>query len=542
MESDEYLYLIKDPDNRVIFAIRRDGSVTWQKGVPQVVKDAISPTINNDEYVYLITDPDNHVLFTIKKDGSIDWQKGVPKPIQEKIFTDKIDNDEFVQLTQDAEGKLIEGITADGTRKFMAPVKFNGGVEWRPQDLKTLNDALGTNQRNQFYYKNYERVKINTSVYSGLNILYLTGNLDGISKDNKVNMGYEYLGQTGTCTLKWQGSSSIAFPKKNYTLGKVSPKLDLGWGLQNKYVLKADFVDISHARNLTGAKLWSEVVKSRIPQNERLLAAPNCGAVDGFPIMLVINDEYQGLYTFNIPKDPWLFDMGSGDREAIVTAEQYSDATLFREVLSPEDFLSGQYWEIAYIPDESNPDWLVTSFNRMVSAVINSTGTNYRNTLSPYLDIESAIDYYILCTILAHADGIGKNIIMATYDGTKWFFSAYDMDWTFGMHSWGTHYLSAKEYGSFYGLSRGSRVFHLIYAYDKAQLKTRYNELRNTVFSDYNIVDKISNLLVSVPSAVVEADSKLWPTTPGTLMNNFAQMTEWFRCRVKILDEEIANM
>ena len=48
----------------------------------------------------------------------------------------------------------------------------------------------------------------------GIPVLYLTGSMAGISKDSKVNLEYAYPDRTGTCTLKWQGSSSIAFDKK----------------------------------------------------------------------------------------------------------------------------------------------------------------------------------------------------------------------------------------------------------------------------------------------------------------------------------------
>ena len=48
----------------------------------------------------------------------------------------------------------------------------------------------------------------------GLPVLYLTGDTTGISKDNEVALSYAYGDRSGTCSLKWQGSSSLSYDKK----------------------------------------------------------------------------------------------------------------------------------------------------------------------------------------------------------------------------------------------------------------------------------------------------------------------------------------
>ena len=74
------------------------------------------------------------------------------------------------------------------------------------------------------------------------------------------------------------------------------------WGRQYKYVLKANYIDLTHARNVVSAKLWGKCVKTRsnfdsLP--EQLRTSPNLGAIDGFFIKvyydgisnLVVYDE-----------------------------------------------------------------------------------------------------------------------------------------------------------------------------------------------------------------------------------------------------------
>ena len=44
----------------------------------------------------------------------------------------------------------------------------------------------------------------------------------------------------------------------------------------------------------------------------------NGGGIDGYPVKLFVNGKYAGIYTFNIPRDKWLFDMDKTGRKAIV--------------------------------------------------------------------------------------------------------------------------------------------------------------------------------------------------------------------------------
>ena len=80
-----------------------------------------------------------------------------------------------------------------------------------------------------------EDAQIDPTLYE-LPILYLNGETTGISKDNAVSLDYIYGDRTGSCTLKWQGNSSLAYPKKNYTIKFDEPfEAAEGWGAQKKY-------------------------------------------------------------------------------------------------------------------------------------------------------------------------------------------------------------------------------------------------------------------------------------------------------------------
>ena len=388
-------------------------------------------------------------------------------------------------------------------------------------------EATKVVKANKFNYKNYK-----------LPILYLNGGMTGISKETKVNLDYIYNDHKGSCTLKWQGSSSIRYPKKNYTISFDSPfEAKKGWGSQKKYCLKANFIDFSHARNVVSAKLWGQMVKSRTTKNELLNNLPNGGAIDGFPIMLVINDNYQGLYSFNIPKDKWMFGMSSGEKECIVCAEEHSNATLFAETITR----LGPQFDLEYTKDEDNTQWIIDSLNTLINTILNNDNANYKEEVGKYMDIDSAIDYYIFACLTSHTDGRAKNFLLHTFDGVKWGFTAYDMDTVFGNHFDGTAYYKADVNPTF-SYYVVSKIMNLIYKYDKERLKQRYMKMRKSVFSEDNVSYMFYNYLVNIPKALFDEEVKLWSNLPGTQTNNITQILNNFRLRCELLDNEIENL
>ena len=373
----------------------------------------------------------------------------------------------------------------------------------------------------------------------GLPILRLTGSTEGMTKENAVTLNYEYGERSGTCSVKWQGGSSIALGEKvggkyNFTI-KFDNAFEAyeGWGEQKKYCTKANVIDHSHARNLLSAKLWGQIVKSRSNVPTNLSGLVNGGAVDGFPCIITLNEEFHGLYTFNIPKDAWMFGMGSGTQEAIICADKWVDATGFKA----SALVDGSDFELEYVTDEDNAGWVATSLNRLINACINTDGTDLDTTIAQYLDWQSAIDYYIFTVLLSGHDMTRKNYILDTFDGVKWYFSAYDLDSTYGLLYDGSAWLSADWSPNFVSYASEHRVMELIKTYKKDALKARYNTLRNTVLSESNVATVLNNFTGKIPNPVFMQDAKKWPLLPNTSTSNAAQIRDYYRMRVAYADK-----
>lgn len=380
--------------------------------------------------------------------------------------------------------------------------------------------------------------KFDPTVY-GVPMLYLTGSIDGMTKDNPVTLSYSCkdaagTARAGTCTVKWQGSSSLAYEKKNYTISfDTAFEAVEGWGAQKKYCLKANFIDHSHARNVVCAKLWGQVVKSRTNVPTELSTLPNGGAIDGFPVVIMLNGEFHGLYSFNIPKDGWMFGMGSGEKEAIVGADNPADDTAFKA----ETALDAEGMELEYASESFAADQIKKSLNTLINACINSWGGDLDDVVAQYIDWDSVIDYYLFTVLINGDDMALKNYLLATFDGVKWYMSAYDMDSTCGLRWDGKYFYGAHEGLKFWLYQDMHRLMELVYRFKTDALKNRWAELRSYHYSETRLCRLFENYVCTIPTTLLAEDVKRWPTIPSSAVNDVNQILRWLLQRVAIVDE-----
>ena len=372
----------------------------------------------------------------------------------------------------------------------------------------------------------------------GLPVLSLDGDVTAMSKDNAVPLNYVFGMQEGTCTAKWQGSSSLNYAKKNYTI-KLDTAFEAkeGWGEEKKYCIKANYIDHSHARNIVNAILWGQIVKSRSEVPTMFANLVNGGAIDGYPILIVMNGKFIGLYTFNIPKDGWMMGMGGGTHECIICAEGKNKNG--EEAFKAQATALDEGFSLEYITNEDDTSWALTSLNNLINACINSNGSDLDTTIATMLDWQSVIDYYIFAVLVGGHDMVYKNYLLSTFDGTKWYFGAYDMDCTYGLYWDGSYWVSADYTPTFEQCASTHRAMYLVRTYKKDALKARYAELRETVLSESNIATTFANFCGKIPSPVYMQEAKKWPLIPNTSTNNVAQIRDYYRMRVALADKWI---
>lgn len=383
---------------------------------------------------------------------------------------------------------------------------------------------------------------------NGMPILDIRGSLDGISKENKVIVDVTYRSPERSffsfATLKIQGATSASFPKKNYTIqffepykSKTKIKLVDEWGKQSKYCLKANWVDFSQARNVVSGRLFSQVVHSRDIDDE-LAALPNGGVVDGFPVLVYLHGRYQGLYTLNIPKDKWMFDMSDkAPRQALMFADNWSDSTGLYKTISDIHDLAADNWDLEYCSTEHvfkvGPDWAVESMNEFIRFLINNNGEKFINGIEKYTDVDRVIDVLIYTYFIYAADNVSKNILWATYDGTKWIPSIYDLDGTWGMKWDGSFVYEPDDMPP----AGDNLLFYRLMKHYMPEITARYAELRGGVLSQENITAVFTDFFAQIPDVVYAAEKNKWRTVPGQEENTLQQILDFADARISYLDD-----
>ena len=380
------------------------------------------------------------------------------------------------------------------------------------------------------------------------------------TKDD-VNAELTYISKTLTfhsyITIKCQGTSSMKYPKKNFTIKLFedesrSQEKKVGfknWGEQNKFCLKANWIDISHARNIVSARLWGDVVKSRSNYDnlpELLTTSPNQGAIDGFPIKVYTNGVYQGRYTWNIPKDGWMANMNDElNTHSILCGENY-DSGCFRAVAQVDE----SDWS-----DELHgtcPDNIKTRWNEVINFVMNSTDEEFKSNLGDYFDITSLLDYDLFGLAACGSDSFGKNQIYMTYDGNKWIASMYDLDTTWGMY-WNGETLVPADYArtkfeDYVNGRLGNLLYYRLEQLFYEELQARWEELKTGPMSMINIINHFENFMQSMTSDLIKEDyasttaGGAYTGIPSVAKNNLPQIRNFALARQIWTDSYIASL
>lgn len=387
--------------------------------------------------------------------------------------------------------------------------------------------------------------------------------IDGIipTDKNDVNAELTYISKTLTfhsyITIKCQGTSSMKYPKKNFTIKLFedkarSQKKKIGfknWGEQNKFCLKANWIDISHARNVVSARLWGDVVKSRGNYNELpelLRTSPNQGAIDGFPIKVYANGVYQGRYTWNIPKDGWMANMDDElNTHSILCGENYDSGCFRAAALVNESDWSDELHGTC-------PDNIKTRWNEVISFVMNSTDEEFKANLGNYFDIPSLLDYELFGLAACGSDSFGKNQIYMTYDGNKWIASMYDLDTTWGMY-WNGETLVPADYArtkfeDYVNGRLGNLLYYRLEQLFYEELQARWIELKAGPMSMINIINHFENFMQSMTSDLIKEDyasttaGGAYSGIPSVAKNNLPQIRNFALARQIWTDSYIASL
>lgn len=365
------------------------------------------------------------------------------------------------------------------------------------------------------------------------------GNIEGTVKWRSKSQEFECY-----ATLKVQGNSSTSYPKKNFTLalyedpsyGTKETHSFRGWGNQSKYVMKANWIDLSHARNVVSCRIWSDVMDTRENYEdypEQLKTSPNNGVVDGFPIKFYANGVYQGRYSFNIPKDAWMNNMDkTNNNEVILCGENYVGGC-FRALprIDETDWTDELH--------DTVPQAIKDSWTAAVDFVMNSTDASFYNNLSDYFDVNSLIDYYIFGIVSCNLDGFAKNQMYIKYANTPYIVQVYDLDSTWGLWWTGQSFVATdytrEEYQDFKDSPShdGNLLFVRLATLFSEEIAERWRILRDGPLSIDDLIISFERWTDICPKELVEEDYAIttaegaYTGIPSKTTNNIQQIRNY---------------
>ncbi|MTE02766.1 MULTISPECIES: CotH kinase family protein [Lactobacillus] len=316
-----------------------------------------------------------------------------------------------------------------------------------------------------------------------LPIMRITGDTNGMTHDNAKNITYQFKnGRTyleGHGTIKWQGSSSSTLAKKGYRLKTTQADYDKknkiriqpSWQKHHKYNLKAYYNDGMLSRDPISANIGGQVSASRPTLPRDLIHEDNFGYIDGFPIVLFINNQYQGLYSFNLPRPEFSYTKWA------IMGNQYNDTTQFIKIPADGVKLDGSDFETLNPEDTPTADEK-KAVTDLINWAINSDDATFKKELSQHFNIPSLIDYIVVANILGARDASGKNQILMTWDGKIWYYQLYDLDCTYNANWMGGKTFDTPKVGTelpFLGNNKFLLRFARLY---KKAIADRYRDVR----------------------------------------------------------------
>lgn len=365
--------------------------------------------------------------------------------------------------------------------------------------------------------------------------VYISGDIANMEDKSDIrNVEIEFdskeLNFKSYATLKIQGAFSVTYPKKNYNVRfyedeQCTKKLkkDLGWGDFNKYVLKANWVDPIHSRNIVAADIASDINSKYGYFN----GTPNNGAIDGYAVEVYVNDVFHGLYTLNLPKD-YMFDDGKNEDYLLIS----TDGDFFTLVNIFGETEKWRHFEVEVGEQDSDS---LEKLNRLLNFLTNSTPEYFREHIDEYINFDSMLNYYCFMRYADLIDNFTNNIYFLTYDGSYWYMAFYDLDTSFG-YTWepNNNFKNSRTYE----LGRNK----MWTTFEKAfpdHIVVRYNELRQDILTEENIMKKFNSFYNTIPKEVFDKDRAIWTSLPKFEINTIDTFLE---VHTPVIDAEIEKL
>ena len=405
--------------------------------------------------------------------------------------------------------------------------------------------------------------------------MYLTGDTTNMTPYQTVPMAIEYIStneekygpsfSTGIQNnpVKIQGTSSLAYVRKNYTIylkdeyGADMYYNPYGDGSVADYVfcLKCDYIESSHANNTGVAKFVNDCLyDTKTPMQ---LDNENCRtAINGFPIELYLNGSYMGIYNFNHDRYSYqsygydynkypnmlVYEINSNSNTSAGAFYRYGDNPESSAGVTELEYYKRDF-ALIYGNRTSDSD-TYSEIKTLVEWVSVAGQDLFRETISEHFNKEYLFRYLLMVLLIGGVDSLGKNLKMMTVDGKVWYPTFYDLDTVLGIDN--TGYLTVPsdveiEDGSYN--TSNSNLWSKVWNYFNLELKEEWSKMRQDRFTLDNLMEYIYGQQISqIPARYYNMDADVKYLQFGSLYtycchgNKEHQIRRWLRERIAYVD------
>ncbi len=354
-----------------------------------------------------------------------------------------------------------------------------------------------------------------------------------------------------------QGTGSERYPKKNWSLyfyedfEMTKPlKLKIGDSIaSNKWVAKAEWIDVTLLRDPLSYNLWGEIVESRDeePKNEIQKALKEDeineearGYPLTHPIRIDIDGQFYGVSILTLSHDPNNYNVNKeNDKHLYFEFDARYNEENVGSWKSFTSRLIGSCLDFN-VPDEEDVCDLAKEQIDLVGELINSPLADFKKNFDKYLDRSNIIDMFLFYEMIFDHDAMSYDTIVVTYDLDKWFFLPWDKDSTFGMRFDDGLYENSENRILFDAVKeeRNQILWHKTYNAFKSEIENRYKDLRDKgVFTVDNIDKQIDIIYSKIPKFLLKREEIKWSGRASIGQTDRYQIIDWFGKKLQTLDE-----
>ena len=424
-----------------------------------------------------------------------------------------------------------------------------------------IADITDLNEQEKMYNRNYANTDLpeirmygDTSnmtgtIFQTMRIKYTSPNeeLYGASFDTMYNQ------------VRWQGTSSQQYDMKNYQVYlKDNNMADMYYSpypngiKEHIFCFKCNYMESSHMNN-TGIASFANDCVFTTPNPAQAKDSRVRNSIDGFPVIMYINDELEGIYTFNL--DRYSTNSLGYDTKTFpkclsyeISANTDTGAGAFVPWTTESGKTEREYiasdFRCRFPDNRANGDDDFAELKRLVDWVGNATDDMFREQIEEYFDLTYLIRYYLTVMCFGLVDNLAKNTMLTTFDGQRWYMQLYDCDSCTGLDNSGAMKFEPDievQVGIFN--TSNSRLWTKLRNNFPNQILAEWETLRLSFFTEENIMKYLNEKISDrIPEINYNLDAWKKYITMGTEFlfachgNRKQQITRWIRERLIYMD------